>query len=96
MLYSNILYIGDEAKACLSVIEKFHSRLAVIERVYKSLFADGNFILPKKLQHYIQYHFEGGIAVFKFRNAGELPDTIRRACLLACRNLAAEQALSFS
>ena len=95
-LYSNILYIGDEPKACLSVIEKFNSRLAVIEHAYKGWFTTVNTSIPQKLQHHIQYHFEGGVAVFKFRNEGELPHAIRKACLQACRNLAAEQSLAFS
>jgi len=93
MLYSNILYIGDEAKACLLVMEKFNNCLSEIERVYSGWFSCNN---AGKLQHYIQYHFEGGIAIFKFNNAENLPDIIRKECLMACRSLAIEQDLHIS
>jgi hypothetical protein len=98
MQYNNILYIGDEAKVCLSVIEKFNNRLKEIERLYKSWFSSRKFNAkaPDKLQHHIQYHFEGGIAIFKFRNEDELPADIRIECLMACSKLAAEQSLYIS
>jgi len=43
------------------------------------------------MQHHIQYHFEGGIAIFKFKNEDELPAIIRNECLVACQALAFEQ-----
>jgi len=100
MPFNNILYIGDESKVCLSVIEKFNDCLLEIERSYSGWF---NHRSPKnrpvghdRLQYHIHYHFEGGIAVFKFRDEDELPDIIRKECLIACSNLAAEQTYSFS
>ncbi|HEY8780581.1 MAG TPA: hypothetical protein VIM16_03110 [Mucilaginibacter sp.] len=91
--YNNILYIGDEAKECMEIIEKFNARLLEIEKHHAGWFSDGGgkYITQNKLQRHIQYHFEGGIAIFKFRNEDELPGSIRRECLMACRNLAFEQ-----
>jgi hypothetical protein len=91
MSFNNILYIGDDAKDCIVIIEDFNCRLAEIERHYSSFFNYGD-----KLQRHIQYHFEGGIAVFKFRNDDELPDIIRKECLIACQDLAFEQLLCAS
>ena len=93
--FNNILYIGDEAKACLRIIEKFNSRLLEIERTYATWFyhrSTGNKPAHHdKLQHHIHYHFEGGIAVFKFKSEDTLPVIIRNECFRACKNLAADQ-----
>ncbi len=95
--FNNILYIGDEAKACINIIEKFNSRLAEIEQAHPLWFnypaAAGTSVRHDKLQYHIHYHFEGGIAVFRFRNEESLPQEIRNECRLACRALAAEQEL---
>jgi hypothetical protein len=93
MPFNNILYIGDEAKDCIEIIEKFNGCLLEIEQQYEGWFSNSTdkCTAPDKLQHHIQYHFEGGIAIFKFRNGDELPIAIRKECLLACKNLAAEQ-----
>jgi hypothetical protein len=95
MPFNNILYIGDEAKACIEIIEKFNNRLLQIEQMYSGWFnrrrPKNTFAKHDKLQYHIQYHFEGGIAVFKFRDEDELPQNIRNECLIACKNLAAEQ-----
>jgi hypothetical protein len=93
MSFNNILYIGDEAKECLEIIEKFNERLHEIEQHYNGWFIINNdeSLLRDKLQHHIQYHFEGGIAIFKFKNEDALPDFIRKECLVACKNLAFEQ-----
>lgn len=93
MSFNNILYIGDEAKDCIEIIEKFNDRLLEIEQHYKGWFIinSNEFQLHDKLQRHIQYHFEGGIAIFKFKNEDALPDFIRKECLMACRNLAFEQ-----
>src|ERR1700730_14918250 len=95
MLFNNILYIGDEPKECLSVIEKFNVCLSEIELHYEGWFSrrrtKNRFADHDKLQHHIHYHFEGGIAIFKFRDEDELPAAIRKECLIACRNLAAGQ-----
>lgn len=95
MYFNNILYIGDEPKECLFVIEKFNTRLSEIEQTYKGWFdfRSTRYKVPVKLQHHIHYHFEGGIAVFKFRNENDIPEVIRNECFMACRNLAAEQLL---
>lgn len=86
----NILYSGNEAKACLNIIEEFTSRLLEIERHYSGWFKSRTVSLssPEKLQHYIQYRFEDCTAVFKFRNEAELPEDIRNECLKACRDVA--------
>ena len=93
--FNNILYIGDEAKACLKIIEKFNNRLLEIEHAYASWFYHGKAgnepAYQDKLQHHIQYHFEGGIAVFKFKREDNLPVIIRDECFRACKNLAADQ-----
>ena len=96
--FNNILYIGDEAKTCLAVIEKFNDRLLEIEKLYPGWFNErkGQLTMNDKLQHHIYYHFEGGIAMFKFRNEGELPARIRKECFKACRNIADEQLFSAS
>lgn len=93
--FNNILYIGDEARACIKMIEKFNKRLLEIERIYSSWFyqrtAKNKLSKHDRLQHHIQYHFEGGIAAFKFKNDDDLPVIIRDECFTACRSLAAEQ-----
>jgi hypothetical protein len=93
--YDNILYIGDEARACLSVMEDFSNRLSEIELKYQEWFSARSVknkpVNHDKLQYHIHYHFEGGIAAFKFRDDDELPYYIQRECLLACRDLAEEQ-----
>ena len=93
--FSNILYIGDEARACIKMIEKFNNRLLEIERIYSSWFyqrgAKNKLDKHDRLRHHIQYHFEGGIAAFKFKNEDDLPAVIRNECFTACRRLAAEQ-----
>ncbi|MDB4923484.1 hypothetical protein [Mucilaginibacter sp.] len=98
--FNNILYIGDEAKACLKIIEKFNNRLLEIERIYSSWFylrsAKNKHALHDKLQYHIQYHFEGGIAVFKFKNEDKLPAIIRNECFRACKSLAADQFYAIS
>jgi hypothetical protein len=93
MSFNNILYIGDEAKECIEIIEKFNARLLEIEKHFAGWFRDSSdkSITRNKLQRHIQYHFEGGIVIFKFRNGDKLPDFIRRECIIACRNLAFEQ-----
>ena len=93
--FDNILYIGDEPKTCLSVIEDFNDRLREIEYTYEDWFisrsAKNRPSVHDKLQYHIHYHFEGGIAAFKFKNDDELPDYIRRECFAACKNLVEEQ-----
>jgi hypothetical protein len=89
--FDNILYIGEESKTCLSLIEKFNDRLLEIEHHYKKWFANrhpkSGLAGPDKLQYHIQYHFEGGIAAFKFKDAEELPFSLRKECLVACKML---------
>ena len=89
----NILYIGDNAKDCLKIIEKFTRRLQNIGETFAGLFRRDDHLCSSSrwLQHHIQYHFEGGVVVFKFRNEEELPAIVRSECLLACRSLAFEQ-----
>jgi hypothetical protein len=89
--FNNILYIGDDAKPCLEIIEKFNDRLADIEKMYSGWFGGQHGIKHDSLRHHIYYHFEGGIAVFKFRNEETIPEEIRNECRLACRSLASEQ-----
>ena len=91
MSFNNILYIGDEARECREIIEKFNKRLHEIEQRHPDLFTNHNAAAHDKLQHHIQYHFEGGIAIFKFKNEDEIPYFIRRECLTACRSLAYSQ-----
>ena len=92
--FNNILYIGDEPKACLNIIEKFNAELLGIENSYQHWFntrqAKNIPLRQDKLQYHIHYHFEGGIAIFKFRD-DELPDIIREECISACQHLAAAQ-----
>ncbi|HVW98782.1 MAG TPA: hypothetical protein VHA56_22635 [Mucilaginibacter sp.] len=93
--FDNILYIGDEARACLRIIEKFNNKLLEIEQVYISWFerrhAKNRLGGHDKLQHHIHYHFEGGIAVFKFRSEDDLPDYIRDECFAACKYLTGQE-----
>jgi hypothetical protein len=95
MHFDNILYIGDEPGACLSAIEDFNSRLREIEYMYGDWFNSRNAknrpAVQDRLQYHIHYHFEGGIAVFNFKNDDELPYHIRKECIIACKNLAEEQ-----
>jgi hypothetical protein len=97
--FNNILYIGDEPKTCLSIIEKFNNSLLQIEQSYQGWFSNRNINKGKtghdKLQHHIHYNFEGGVVVVKFREEDELPFVIRKECLEACQNIAAEQLLTF-
>ena len=94
--YNNILYIGDEAKTCIRIMEKFSNRLLEIERIYSSWFyrrsAQNKPNAHDKLQYHIHYHFEGGIAAFRFKDEDELPAVIRNECFAACKTLIAEQA----
>ncbi len=93
--FDNILYIGDEPKACLSVIEDFNNRLSQIEYMYEDWFisrsAQHRPAVHDRLQYHIHYHFEGGIAAFKFKNDDDLPHHIRQECFAACKDLADEQ-----
>ena len=93
--FNNILYIGDEAKDCINIIEKFNNCLLEIEQLYTGWFSERRsknlLYRHDRLQNHIHYHFEGGIAVFKFRNEEELPAEIRNECIAACKNLAEEQ-----
>lgn len=92
LAYKNILYIGDNARDCLKIIEKFTARLRKIENQYAGLFGDDQ--SPRlQLQQHIHYHFEGGIAIFRFKNEDELPAIIRNECLVACQSLVFEQML---
>jgi hypothetical protein len=90
---NNILYIGDNAKDCLRIIEKFTSRLNNIGRAYSKLFSNADDDVPGSnwLQHQVQFHFEGGIVIYRFRNEENLPTAIREECRLICRGLAFEQ-----
>src|SRR5260221_13524685 len=100
MPFNNILYIGDEAKDCIEIIEKFNNHLLEIEKMYLGWFnrrhSQNRLAKHDRLQYHIHYHFEGGIAVFKFRNEEELPENIRKECLMACRNVAADQTFYIS
>jgi len=91
--FNNILYIGDNAKDCIKVIENFTGRLLKIEKNYARLVdnKDQDQEIRHWLQPRIQYHFEGGVVVFKFKNEDEIPAIVRRECMLACRNIAFEQ-----
>jgi hypothetical protein len=93
--FDNILYIGDEPKVCLSIIEDFNNRLHQIEQTYEDWFSTRrvkNMVTEyDRLQYHIHYHFEGGIVVFKFKDDDELPFYIRKECLNACGDLAREQ-----
>jgi len=98
MSFSNILYIGDEAKECIEIIEKFNDRLLEIEYQYSAWFEYRNdkHAARQKLQRHIQYHFEGGIAIFKFKHEEEIPAIIRRECLIACNEIAFEHLFCLS
>ncbi len=92
--FNNILYIGEEPKTCLSIIEEFNERLLTIERNYSSWFNNRrvkNRPGHDKLQYHIHYHFEGGIAAFKFKNNDDLPAQIQNECIIACKSLVEEQ-----
>jgi hypothetical protein len=93
--FDNILYIGEEAKTCIRIIEKFNSKLLEIEQDYAAWFtnqlAENKPARQDKLQYHIHYHFEGGIAAFKFKSEDNLPAIIRNECFNACKDLAAEQ-----
>lgn len=93
--YNNVLYVGDEPKACISIIEKFNNMLQEIENVHKGWFMDrytqNKFSLHDKLQYHIHYHFEGGVVVFNFGNEDELPAHIRAECFNACKSLKLSQ-----
>jgi hypothetical protein len=93
---NNILYIGDEPKDCLEIIEKFNTRLREIEQQHLTWCSDNKdqYATQYRLQRQIQYHFEGGIAVFKFKNEDEVPLVIREECIIACRDLVFEQMIS--
>jgi hypothetical protein len=92
--FDNILYIGDEPKACINMMERFNDRIAEIEQNWLGWFSDQRHLskLAKsdRLKYHIKYHFEGGMVIFKFRNADELPETIKHDCINACRTLAME------
>ena len=92
--FDNILYIGEEPKACLSVLMDFNERLKEIEYLHEDWFsrrnAKGRPTQHDRLQYHIHYNFEGGIAIFKFKD-DELPHSIREECTNACRDLAEEQ-----
>lgn len=90
--FGNILYIGDEPNICINVIEQFNSQLLEIENLYAGWFST-HFFKEKMsgtnhLQHFIKYHFEGGIAIFKFKSDDELPQFIKNECLYACKRIA--------
>jgi len=90
--YGNILYIGDDANVCLKIIEKFTHRILNIEENYAALIDDdaSDRRVDHVLQRHIQYHFEGGVAIFKFKNEDQLPVAVRNECLVACRSIAFE------
>jgi hypothetical protein len=95
LAYKNILYIGDNANECLKIIEKFTARLRRIENLYAGQFGKNtdDQLFPMQLQQHIQYHFEGGIAIFRFRNEDDLPAIVRNECLVACQSIVFEQML---
>jgi len=96
MPFSNILYIGDEAKDCIEIIEKFNDRLLEIEHHYSAWFGNEKHAAHEKLQRHIQYHFEGGIAIFKFKHEEEIPAIVRNECITACRDIAFEHLFCLS
>lgn len=89
--YNNVLYVGDEPKACITVIEKFNNLLQEIENMHKgwfiSRYTQNKFSLRDRLQYHIHYHFEDGVVVFNFTDEDELPAHIRTECLNACKSL---------
>ena len=91
--YDNILYIGDDAGACLKIIEEFTGRILQIEENYSWLINNTmeTRAINHWLQHQIQYHFEGGVAVFRFKNEELLPAILRNECISACKSLVFEQ-----
>jgi hypothetical protein len=93
LTYNNILYIGDNAKDCLKIIEKFTGRVLSIEKHYAAVLNNDNVDneINHPLQRNIQYHFEGGVVIFKFKREDEVPAIVQRECLVACRNIAFEQ-----
>jgi hypothetical protein len=93
LAYKNILYIGDNAKECIKIIEKFTARLRKIEKQYCDVLnvESGCPAADLHLQHHIQFHFEGGIAAFKFKDEDALPVVVRNECFVACQSLAFEQ-----
>lgn len=94
--YGNILYIGDNGRECLTVIEKFTYSLSKIEDHYAALLRDTSLNANCTLRQHIQFHFEGGIAIFRFRNEEQLPDIVRNECLVACQSIAFEQLVNAS
>ena len=94
--YGNILYIGDNGKECLMVIEKFTRSLQKIEDHYAELLQNAAINVNHGLQRHIQFHFEGGIAIFRFKNEENLPAEVRNECLVACQSLAFEQLVNAS
>jgi len=95
LAYNNVLYIGDNPRECLKIIEKFTARLRKIENSYAGLSGENsdNQLHRLQLQQHIQYHFEGGIAIFRFKDEDQLPTTVRNECLVACQSLIFEQML---
>jgi hypothetical protein len=95
LAYNKILYIGEEAKDCLYMIEQFNNCLLGIEKQYTDWFlprpAKHPFELHDKLKNYIYYHFEGGIAAFNFRHRDELPREIINECVAACAQITSYQ-----
>jgi hypothetical protein len=89
--YNNVLYVGDEPKACITVIEKFNNMLQEIENIHKGWFigryTQNKFSRHDRLRYHIHYHFEGGVVVFNFNDEDELPAHIRAECLNACKSL---------
>jgi len=90
--FDNVLYIGEDAVACLEIIERFTGCIRQIEENYAWLVSNPmeKQIINHWLQHQIQYHFEGGVAVFRFKNEEELPVIIRNECLAACKSVVFE------
>ena len=91
--YGNILYIGDNGRECLAVIEKFTHSLHRIEKHYAHLIQYNSSFT---LQRHIQFHFEGGIAIFRFKHEDQLPAIVRNECMVACQSLAFEQLVNAS
>ncbi len=93
--FSNVLYIGDEAQTCLRIIKRFNARLDELEQKYLHWFKRRKVANRPttfdRLRYHILYHFEGGIAIFKFKDSDQLPGYIRRECYDACRIVVAEQ-----
>jgi len=94
--YGNILYIGDNGRECLTIIEKFTRSLRKIENNYANLLKLTYPNLHHPLQRCIQFHFEGGIAIFRFKDENQIPLEVRNECLVACQSLAFEQLVNAS